>query len=156
MKRKFRQRWSTITPLSTKRTITKFQIIEHLKKTHCIWRWKSKSDLGQAHTCGGVKLVNQNPKLPSLNYSCFFTRHSLWHVNCKKEPKKRNIPGICPEIMETLNIFIAGSVICCGGNIGWIILPCVFAFFLQQEYIKLFSIPLFSFDKYRNIYILTY
>ena len=131
MKRKFRQRWSTIPPLSTKRTITKFQIIEHLKKTHCIWRWKSKSDLGQAHTCGGVKLVNQNPKLPSLNYSCFFTRHSLWHVNCKK-------------------------VICCGGNIGWIILPCVFAFFLQQEYIKLFSIPLFSFDKYRNIYILTY
>jgi len=46
MKRNFKQRWSTIPPIPTKRTITShLQITEH-KIDNSMLRWKSKSWLG--------------------------------------------------------------------------------------------------------------
>jgi len=59
MKRKFKQWWSSIPPISTKRTTT-----SHLnwtywsQKDHDIWRWKSRSWLGTGTKMGGIKLVN--------------------------------------------------------------------------------------------------
>ena len=63
------QWWSTIPPISTKRTITSdlksLNIIKTTKYT--IWHWKSRSyTLGQAHKCGGVTLVNEITTPPSL------------------------------------------------------------------------------------------
>jgi len=45
-KRKFKQWYSTIAPISTKRTTTSHTNSPRTLKTHDIWRWKSKSWLG--------------------------------------------------------------------------------------------------------------
>jgi hypothetical protein len=51
MKRKLKQWWSTISPISTKRTITSHHLAGHKKKPNDKWHWKS--------SCGGFKLVNR-------------------------------------------------------------------------------------------------
>jgi hypothetical protein len=53
----FKRWWSSILPISTKRTITSHQTWTHsTQKDHDIWHWKSK--LGQAQKSGGVKAIN--------------------------------------------------------------------------------------------------
>ena len=42
MKKKLKQWWSTIPPTTTKQTTTS-QLIEHIKRLHDIWRWKSRT-----------------------------------------------------------------------------------------------------------------
>jgi hypothetical protein len=61
MKRKFKKRWSTIPPISTKRTTTSLNIQK-----------KTQHDFGnpgvgleQAQSCGRVKLINGIPILCS-------------------------------------------------------------------------------------------
>jgi len=46
MKWKFKQRWSTSPPISTKQTITTHLHSQNTKKDHDIWCWKSRSCLG--------------------------------------------------------------------------------------------------------------
>ena len=52
MKRKFKQWWPTIPPISTKKTITSHPNWTHWtkKKDHDIWRWNSTSGLGTDST----------------------------------------------------------------------------------------------------------
>ena len=65
MKRKFKQWWSLIQPLSTKRTIT-----SHLNWTHwtkiktTTWCWKSRSWLRRCKKCCRIKAVSEISTLP--------------------------------------------------------------------------------------------
>jgi hypothetical protein len=63
MKRQFKQEWSTIPPISTKRTITtQHSLIEQNKDTtHDVGN--TGHGLRQEHQCGGVKPVNGSPPL---------------------------------------------------------------------------------------------
>ena len=56
MKRKFKQRWSTISPIAAKRTFTSRLKLMNTKKDDDIYPglW-----MGQAHTCGGFNMVNE-------------------------------------------------------------------------------------------------
>ena len=81
------QWWSTIPPISTKRTITSdlksLNIIKTTKYT--IWHWKSRSyTLGQAQKCGGVTLVNEIPTPPSLLIFISLTTIQInkWQKTC--------------------------------------------------------------------------
>jgi hypothetical protein len=70
MKRKFKQWWSSTSPIATKQTST-----SHLKSTHWTYtpRLRTTYDvgnlsrgLGRVQKCGGVKLANGIPTLPSV------------------------------------------------------------------------------------------
>jgi hypothetical protein len=63
---KFKQWWSSIPPISTKRTITSHLNSVPKKVTKCYVGYAG-SELGQAQKCGGVKLVNRTP---SLSFCC--------------------------------------------------------------------------------------
>jgi len=54
-KRKFKKWWSTITPISTKRTITSYPKSLNIKSDHDIWCWKSRFWLWAGKICKGVK-----------------------------------------------------------------------------------------------------
>jgi hypothetical protein len=61
MKREFKQRWSTIPPISTKRISTSlFTLIEHSKTTTNTKYddWNACPGLEQAHKCNRVKPIN--------------------------------------------------------------------------------------------------
>ena len=66
MKRNFKQRWSTIPPMSTKRTIAFHlnSLKTKMNMTNDVGH--QGRSLGQAQKCGGVKLVNAIPTLPLL------------------------------------------------------------------------------------------
>jgi hypothetical protein len=64
MKRKFKELWSTNSPISTKQTITSRSSI-NTKKTTTYDNGNLSPCLGQAQTCGKVKLVKGIPTLSS-------------------------------------------------------------------------------------------
>ena len=88
MKRKFKQRWSIIPPISTKQIITSHLHSLNIKKDHV---GNQCPGLGHAQTCGGVKSVNGI--LPSwLHVSrlqfgaiCKFPANQIWWVQAKPQ-----------------------------------------------------------------------
>jgi len=64
MKRKYKQWWSIIPPISTKRKITSHLHSLNTKKTTTYDVGNPGPGLGQAHKCGSVKLVNVIPTIP--------------------------------------------------------------------------------------------
>ena len=64
-KRKFKQRWSSIPPISTKQTIISRLNSWNIKKTMTYDVVNPGPGLGQMQTCGGVKLINEIPNIPT-------------------------------------------------------------------------------------------
>jgi len=58
VKRKFKQYWSTIQPISTKQTTASNHWTQKQKETTTYGTENTGLGLGQAHRCGGVKLSN--------------------------------------------------------------------------------------------------
>ena len=64
MKRKFKQWWSSIPPISTKRTVTSHLYWTQTDQTYDVGN--QSPGLGQVHTYVGVKPVNEILTLPLL------------------------------------------------------------------------------------------
>ena len=67
MKRKSKQWWSTIPPISTKRTTTSHPKSLNMKKNMTYDIGNPGPDLGEKPTCGEVNPVNGIPTLPISN-----------------------------------------------------------------------------------------
>jgi hypothetical protein len=63
MKRNFKQWWSIILPISTKRTITSHLNSLKIEKDQTYDIGNADLGLGQAYTCGGTKPINGIPLL---------------------------------------------------------------------------------------------
>jgi len=72
MKRRFKQCWSTILPISTIETIISHLKSLNIKNTPTYGIGDPDPDFGQAQICGRFKLVNEIPTLPLL---CMYTNY---------------------------------------------------------------------------------
>jgi hypothetical protein len=71
-----KQWWSTILPISTKRTITSQLNSLNTEKEYDIWRWKRKS-LGEEHKCGGLLKQGYVARLKSSLQNIYGRHHNL-------------------------------------------------------------------------------
>jgi len=82
MKRMFKQWWSSIPPISTKRTITtQLNWTHRTQKYHDIWRGKSRSCHSHLHNwiSNGNTYINKRWK--TCAYSLPFTKITYYHKN---------------------------------------------------------------------------